>query len=109
MAANATLTGTQFDALPYEEGRRWELINGELIPVPSATPRHQHIVLKISIAVWRYLEASGTQGLALPAVEFALTSVDRARPDVATLLKEKADRLDRDTTPVARAPDVASH
>lgn len=33
MAAIVTLTGSQFDALPYEDGRRWELLDGELIPV----------------------------------------------------------------------------
>ena len=29
------MTGAQFDALPYEQGRQWELVNGELIDVPS--------------------------------------------------------------------------
>jgi len=35
-----TLTAEQFDALPEEEIRKWELLDGEFIEVPSATPRH---------------------------------------------------------------------
>jgi len=93
MATTAAMTGAQFDALPYEEGRQWELLNGELIPVPSATPRHQQTVSRILFALGLYLEASKTGALALPDVEFALTDSDRVRHDVCVLLKEKADRL----------------
>ena len=32
------MTAEQFDALPEEEGRKWEPLDGELIEVPSATP-----------------------------------------------------------------------
>ncbi len=32
------MTGAQFDALPYEQGRHWELLEGDLIAVSSPTP-----------------------------------------------------------------------
>jgi hypothetical protein len=35
MTAAGTMTGPQFDLLPYEEGRRWELLGGKLIPASS--------------------------------------------------------------------------
>jgi len=107
MATTAAMTGAQFDALPYEEGRQWELLNGELIPVPSATPRHQQTVSRILFALGLYLEASKTGALALPDVEFALTDSDRVRHDVCVLLKEKADRLNWDKIPIPGAPDIA--
>jgi len=28
MATTALMSGLEFDALPYEEGRRWELLKG---------------------------------------------------------------------------------
>jgi hypothetical protein len=31
----ATMSGTQFDALPHDKGRRWELLAGEVIEMPS--------------------------------------------------------------------------
>ncbi len=44
MATLATMSGAEFDALPFEEGRRWELLAGDLIEVSSLTPEHQDIV-----------------------------------------------------------------
>lgn len=107
MATITTMTGAQFDAMPYEEGRRWELINGELISVSTPTWRHQDIVFKILLALRRYLERSKIAGLACQDVEFALTDNDRVRPDVCVLLGEKALRLDPDKTPIPGAPDIA--
>ncbi len=47
MASTATMTGAEFDALPWEEGRRWELIEGELVEVGSATLEDQLVVQRI--------------------------------------------------------------
>jgi Uma2 family endonuclease len=107
MAATTTITGVQFDALPYEEGRQWELVDGDLISVSSPTPRHQDIVFEILLAVRRYLRQSGTVGLAYQDVEFALTENDRARPDVGVVLGDKATRLDPDKVPISGTPDIA--
>jgi Uma2 family endonuclease len=107
MATTATMTGEQFDALSYDEGRRWELINGELAPVSSPTLRHQRIVFRILLAFEHYLEAHHVDGLASQDVEFALTADDRVRPDVFAVFGEKADRLDHDRIPIPGAPDLA--
>jgi Uma2 family endonuclease len=107
MATITTTTGAQFDAMPYEEGRRWELVNGELISVPSPTWQHQDIVFRILQALRRYIETSKLLGLAGQDVEFALTENDRVRPDVCVLLGENASRLDPTKTPIPGAPDIA--
>jgi Uma2 family endonuclease len=104
MATVVTMTGSQFDALPYEEGRRWDLVAGELIAVSSPTPRHQEIVFRILLALRQYL---GGAGLAYSDVEFALTDSDRLRPDVCVLLGANATGLDVDRVPIAGAPDIA--
>jgi Uma2 family endonuclease len=101
------MSGTQFDALPYDEGRRWELLGGELIEMPSPTPRHQDIVFLIQTALRHYLAASGHQGRVYADVEFALSSNDRRRPDVCVLLAEKSVSLDLDRIPIPGAPDIA--
>ncbi len=41
------MTAEQFDALPEEEGRKWELLDGELIEVSSATPEHNLILARL--------------------------------------------------------------
>jgi Uma2 family endonuclease len=107
MATTATMTGAQFDALSYDEGRRWELINGELTPVPSPTWRHQRIVFRILLALDQYLKASNVNGQTAQDVEFSLTADDRVRPDGCAVFGEKADRLDHDKIPIPGAPDLA--
>jgi Uma2 family endonuclease len=107
MATITTITGAQFDAMPYEEGRQWELVNGELISVPSPTWQHQEFVLRIQLALRRYLETSKIEGLAGQDVEFAMTDNDRVRPDVCVLLGDNAKRPDPTTTPIPGAPDIA--
>jgi Uma2 family endonuclease len=72
MATTAGMSGVQFDALPYEEGRRWELLDGELVEVPSPASRHQAIVSRLIRLLQTFLEKTGSQGFVLPDVEFAL-------------------------------------
>jgi Uma2 family endonuclease len=107
MATATITTGAQFDALPYEEGRKWELLDGELVPVASPTWRHQEIAFEINSALRRYIKTAGVQARAAQDVEFALTPDDRVCPDVCVLLAEKAARLDRDRIPIPGAPDIA--
>jgi Uma2 family endonuclease len=96
MPTIATMSGAQFDALPYEEGRRWEPLEGELIGVPGATPRHQDIVF-----------ARCTDYRAPYAdVEFALANSVRLHPDVCLLLPERVRQLDPDRIPIPGAPDL---
>jgi Uma2 family endonuclease len=101
------MSGLQFDALPYEEGRRWELLEGDLIEVPSPTPRHQAIVSRVLRLLERYLENRGMQGSAFPDVEFALSDRSRLRPDVCLLPEDKTRSLDPDRIPIPGAPDLA--
>jgi Uma2 family endonuclease len=98
------MSGLQFDALPYEEGRRWELLEGDPIEVPSPTPRHQAKVFNILMALRQYL-APG-KGVAFADIEFALSDLSRLRPDVCVLLAE-ARQLDPDRVPVPGAPNIA--
>ncbi len=107
MATTAIMTGSQFDALPYEEGRRWELVGGELIPVPSPTPQHQTILQRILFALMVYFGTHPERGLVFTDVEFALDEDYRVRPDVLVLLGERAASLDMNRVPVPGAPDIA--
>ena len=106
MASIATMTGAQFDALPYQEGRRWELVEGDLVEVSSPTPEHQILVQRLLLALALYFQ-SQAQGLVLADVEFALAHDIRVRPDVLVLLGEKAERLDKSRAPVEGCPDIA--
>jgi Uma2 family endonuclease len=100
------MSGVQFDALPYEEGRRWELVEGELVEVGSPTPTHQLVVQRLLVSLVLYFRQHGG-GCVLSDVEFALSDANRVRPDVLVLLGERAARLDRSRVPVPGSPDIA--
>ncbi len=100
------MSAAQFDALPYEEGRRWELLDGGLIEASSPTPEHQDIVFTLLAALKQYLRIRGA-GRAHQDLEFALSEQDRLRPDVCVLLNERAV-LDPKRVPVQGAPNIAA-
>jgi hypothetical protein len=82
------MTGRQFDALPYEDGRLLELLEGELVPVSGPTLEHQEIVFRILMALKQHL--SNTGAIVSHDVEFALTPDTRLRPDVWVVLASRA-------------------
>ncbi len=107
MGTVAVFTGAEFDQLPYEEGRKWELVEGDLILVPSATPEHQIISQRLVVAFYLYLQVHPGAGLSLQNVEFALEPNTRVRPDVLFLSAEQNAKLDRKKVPVPFTPDLA--
>ena len=106
MIATAKLTGAEFDALPYDEGRLWELLEGDLIDVPSPTLRHQRTVGKLLTSLNTGLMKE-QKGECFPDVEFALGPNLRLRPDLAILLTPNWRSLDIDLSPVPGSPDIA--
>jgi Uma2 family endonuclease len=107
MATAAITTGAQFDALPYDQGRLWELVDGELIKVSSPTPEHQFIQQRLIFALMLYFQAHPEIGTVLNDVEFALDRDCRVRPDVLVLLAGRLPALDVNRVPVPGAPDIA--
>ncbi len=107
MATVTTLSGAQFDALPYEEGLRWELVSGELIPVSGPSWDHNEYGLRLVLAIREYLATGAMKGRANHEVEFALSENDRLKPDVCVLLGDTVTCLDRTKNPIPGAPDIA--
>ena len=105
MATQTLMTAEQFDQLPAEE-ERYELLDGELIEMPSATYRHNRISVILSTSLKNYLSASHS-GEVVPDTEFAVGANTRLRPDLAVLGAEKWARADQDKVPVTVMPDIA--
>jgi Uma2 family endonuclease len=99
------MTAEQFDALPQEEGRRCELLDGELIEMPTATARHNVIQTRLTMALYPKVVVDGGGGV-LTATEFAFGE-NRFQPDLAVLLHEKWINVEQDRSPVLIIPDIA--
>jgi Uma2 family endonuclease len=100
------MTAEQFDALPEEEGRKWELLDGELIEVSSATPRHNRILARLLRLLDSFAEAKKL-GAVLPETDLAVRANSRLRPDFGFFSAETWQTVDIDRVPVTQTPDIA--
>lgn len=106
MATQSLLTAEQFDKLPQEEGRRYELLDGELIELASATPEHNYVLGALSYSVKTWLRQT-RWGVDLFDIEFAIGPTRRLHPDLAILQSAKWAQVDRRKIPVTVIPDIA--
>jgi Uma2 family endonuclease len=105
MATHTLMTAEQFDALPGEDGRHWELLEGELIEMASATAKHNRIQAQLNATLDLWL-AKDNRGVTLPTTEFAF-GANRFQPDLAVLLQAKWTLVEQDRVPVLIIPDIA--
>ena len=100
------MTAEQFDALPaVEQGPQYELLDGELIEVSSASLRHNRIVGLLSYYLNHFL-LQNQQGIVAADSEFAI-GANRLQPDLAVVSMEKFKRVGEGRSPVRELPDLA--
>jgi len=100
---HSLVTAEQFHQLPQEEGREFELLDGEIIEMGSATPLHNVTVRRLVLAFYPYLDGKGG---ALPETDFSDERATILRPDLAILLGEKYTSLNFEKVPVTLPPDI---
>jgi len=106
MPVHATMTAEQFDALPEEEGRKWELLDGELIEVSGATPKHNRILGRLYKSLDNFAELQKL-GAALLETDLAVRANTRLRPDMGFFSAETWRTVDLEAVPVTQTPDIA--
>ncbi len=85
------ITADQFCQLPQEEGREFELLDGEVIEMSSPTPRHNVIGWTLGSLLYPALRGRGG---VIPETDFSDGRLTTLRPDLAILLGEKYSGLD---------------
>jgi Uma2 family endonuclease len=58
MSATRYFTAQDLEAMP-DDGKRYELVRGELLVTPAPVPRHQSIVNRFAFRITHYLEPHG--------------------------------------------------
>ncbi len=87
-----------------DDGRRYEVVGGELIVSPSPSQRHQVVSANLHFQLKRYLQSTNT-GLALAApFDVHLGEHDIVQPDLLVVLKENIARVKE--FGVAGSPDL---
>ena len=90
--ADPRVTFAELAAWP-DDGRRYELYEGEVIVVPAPNLRHQRVVTELISVLHEYARQCG--GAAVPApFDIILSDYDVLQPDVVFFGPEKRARLD---------------
>jgi Uma2 family endonuclease len=88
-----------------DDGRQYELYDGEVIVVPSAFPRHQRVGSNIESLLREYEKATGGTVLHAP-LDIVLTEYDVIQPDIVFFRAERRHLL-KDWEATRVPPDLA--
>jgi Uma2 family endonuclease len=90
--STVALTYRDYAALP-DDGRRYEIHDGELSVTPAPAPRHQIISGALFFAVRRWLEANPGGRLLYAPLDVILADTTIVQPDIVYLAPDRLDRI----------------
>lgn len=106
-AARTLLSAEEFDNYPFEEDKRYELDEGELIEMTRPAYKHNRVLQKLLVKLVRYLEENPIGEALISENLYALSHSTRRSPDVAVILGDHQEEL-RDAKVIHIIPDIAA-
>ena len=107
MSTKAMMTVEQFAQMDTADTERYELVEGELIPLSSGTFEHSKIRDLVGHLMWAYFKDNPI-GDAVGETDCQLGDDTVRCPDVSIFLdKVRLQRINRRKVPVPFAPDIA--
>jgi Uma2 family endonuclease len=88
-----------------EDGRRYELYDGEVFEIPSPLPIHQMVLGRLHLALAGYVREHGGVVLVAP-LDIVLTDFDVVQPDLLLFVRER-QHLIHPRKVTRHAPDLA--
>jgi Uma2 family endonuclease len=92
-ATKTVLTAQEFDNYPFEEDKRYELDEGELIEMTRPTYKHNRVLRKLIVAMDLYFREHPIGEVLISENLFALSSHTRRAPDAAIILGDRYEEL----------------
>lgn len=90
--ASRKLTYADYAALP-DDGRRWEIVDGEAYVNPAPNVRHQRIVGRLFMALATHVEQHGGGEAFVSPFDVVMSDHDIVQPDVLYLADADAHQL----------------
>jgi Uma2 family endonuclease len=87
-----------------EDGRRYELYDGEVFVVPAPLPRHQVSQILVLDLLRDYIKDHGGFAVVAP-IDIVFSDYDVLQPDVVFFRRERAHVVNLDA-PICHAPDL---
>lgn len=92
MSSRALLTYADFAALP-DDGRRYELIDGELFVTPSPALDHQVVLGHLHVWLYHHVEDRQLGRVLLAPFDVILSNISVVEPDLVFVERASLDRL----------------
>ena len=106
MSTKAPMTVEQFAQMHTADTEDYELVEGELRPLPSGTYRHNRIRDRIGYLLWNYFKQNPI-GEVVAECDCQIAPDEVRRPDLSVFFNEHLRRIDPDRIPAPLAPDIA--
>lgn len=93
MPAALYFTAEMVRVLP-DDGNRYETVHGELLVTPAPRPAHQLVLGRLFLALGKYLEAEGLQGLLASPADLSWGEDTLVQPDLFVVDPDELAALD---------------
>jgi len=107
MRARTLLSAEEFDNYPFEEDKRYELDDGELIVETKAAYEHNRVLQELTVTLAVFFETNPIGEVLISENVYAISPTTRRSPDVSVILGNRKEEL-WDATVIHIAPDVAA-
>jgi len=101
------LTAQEFDEFPFEEDKRYELDEGEMIEMTRPAYKHNRVLRELMHHLELYLRKNPIGEPLISENLYALSDSTRRAPDIAILLGNHESEL-RDAKVIHIIPDIAA-
>jgi Uma2 family endonuclease len=105
-ATKTLLTAEQFDNYPFEEDKRYELDEGELIEMTRPAYNHNRVMSTLHLELGIYFRQSRIGEVLLSENLYALSPNTRRAPDLAIILGDRHAEL-KNATVISIIPEIA--
>ena len=106
-ATKTLLTAEEFDNYPFEEDKRYELDEGELIEMSRPAYDHNRVLRKLLVRLDSFLEATKLGEAQVSENLYALAPTTRRAPDVAVILGDRHREL-RGSKVISIIPEIVA-
>jgi Uma2 family endonuclease len=106
-AVKTLLSAEQFDNYPFEEDKRYELDEGELIEMTRPAYLHNRVLKNLTFALESYFRNHRNGEVLLSENLYAFTPATRLAPDAAVILGDRSAEL-RDAKVIPIVPEICA-
>src|SRR5260370_18658291 len=106
-ATKTVLTAQEFDNYPFEEDKRYELDEGEMVEMTRPAYKHNRVLTNLLVEMELYFRKNRIGEVLISENLYAVPPNTRRAPDLAVILGDRHEEL-KNATVISVIPDIAA-